>query len=284
MAKDTPKVSIIILNYNTYHLTIKEIESIEEVLKYDNMDVIIVDNCSTNDSVSQLNTVIRDSSKKYNYHLISNLYNGGYAAGNNVGLREALKNGADYCMVVNNDILFTDEDMIAKLVSFLEDNSNVGVVSPRIISKRGNPDKPIFYRKPTFWDLTFGIKKYNKERHLQEDELVYGIYAPRGSCMMIRSEAIVKIGFLDEGTFLYYEEPILAEGLLKFHYTVFHYGKTSVIHNHAETIKNNVSKKRSRKYVVQSLDLYLNKYRKFNFAERWACRMIRKYAYLYSHK
>jgi len=86
------------------------------------------------------------------------------------------------------------------------------------------------------------------------------------------------------GKCMYKMEPILAERLLSIGKSILHNGKIHVIHNHAITIKNNVSRKRNREIVVQSMDYYLSKYRNFNPFQRFICRCVRKYAYLLSHK
>jgi GT2 family glycosyltransferase len=97
--------------------------------------------------------------------------------------------------------------------------------------------------------------------------------------MLLRNSDIENIGFLDEGTFLYYEEPILAENLKKIKKKVVLYGPECVIHNHAKTIKTNISQKRRRKVVLNSMDYYLKKYREFNYFERLLCRVVRLVGY-----
>ena len=280
------KVAVVILNYNTYHLTINEIENIEAVLEGDSLDIFIVDNCSTNESVEKLNSFLKEnkSELRNRYTLLCSASNGGYAAGNNIGIKAANEAGAKYTLLINNDILFTSPDTITQLVGYMEKNPSVGAISPRIVSKDGSHDKPIYYKKPSFWDLSFGIRSYVGKIKEQDDELIYEMYAPRGSCMLLRNDDLKQIGLLDEGTFLYYEEPILAESLQAINKKVVHYGSVGVIHNHAETIKSNISRKRNRAIVVRSLNYYLRKYRRFNYVERMVCLLVRKYAYLLSHK
>lgn len=279
-------VAVVILNYNTYHLTINEIENVEAILEGGSLDIFIVDNCSTNESVEKLNSFLNENKPKFRnrYTLLCSKTNGGYAAGNNIGINAANDARAKYTLLINNDILFTASDTIKQLIDYMENNPNVGALSPRIVSKDGSPDKPIYYKKPSFWDLSFGIKLFVSRIKEQNDELIYEIYAPRGSCMLLRNDDLKQMGLLDEGTFLYYEEPILAESLCTLNKKVVHYGNISVIHNHAETIKTNISKKKNRAIVVKSLDYYLRKYRHFNYVERMVCLLVRKYAYLLSHK
>lgn len=284
MSKRIPKVSIVILNYNTWSITIEEIKNIEKVLSYDDLEVIIVDNCSTNNSFEELRSYVSANSFKYDYKLVKSERNGGYAAGNNVGIKESIKSGSEFSLIINNDILFTSADTIEKLVQIMDEDRTVGAISPRIVSQDGTHDKPIYYKKPTFWDMSFGICSFVKNIQIQNDELVYQVYAPRGSCMFLRNDDLQRIGFLDEGTFLYYEEPILAEKLMGISKGVLNLGTVHVIHNHAKTIKTNVSRRENRRIVVQSMDYYMRKYRGFNFVQRFICRFIRKYAYLVSNK
>ena len=146
MTDQTPRVSIIILNYKTYKQTIQEINNIEEVLDYDNLEIIIVDNYSQNDSVRQLSCAIQNC-KRFNYAIIESPRNSGYAAGNNLGLKESIRRESKYSLIVNNDILFTDRLSIRKMVDYLESDESVGGLSPRIESKDGYHDKPIFYKR-----------------------------------------------------------------------------------------------------------------------------------------
>lgn len=284
MKHQSEKVSIIILNYNSWQITIECISNIEEQIEYENLEVIIVDNCSKNDSYERLSDYLENNELKYNYHLIKSHKNNGYASGNNIGIKQSIELKSKYSFIINNDILFTQSNTIQKFVRFMESKEAVGAISPRIISKDGYHDKPIYYKKPSFWDMTFGIKSFMRKRKLQNDELIYEIYAPRGSCMFLRNSCLLEIGFLDEGTFLYYEEPILAERLLRIGKSCFNFGEVCVIHNHASTIKNNVSRAKSREILVESLNYYLTEYRDFNFLQKQISILVRKYAYLISNK
>lgn len=284
MDKYRPKVNIIILNYKSYELTISEIKNIEDTIEYDGLEIVIVDNNSPNESYNIIDSFLQKNQLKFNYTLLKSNSNNGYASGNNIGLNASINRGAKYSLVINNDIIFSSPNTIMNLVNYLDGHDDVGIISPRIEGIDGYHDKPIYYKKPSFYDMTIGLRAFMKTRLKQNDEMVYEVYAPRGSCMMIRNDALEKIGLLDEGTFLYYEEPILAERMLKNGMKTVHYGKEYVIHNHAKTISSNITQKKNRVIVVQSMDYYLKKYRKFNVFERMICRFVRKYAYLISHK
>ena len=281
MHNHNPKVGLIILNYNTWQLTIKEIENIHNTLIYDNYKIIIVDNQSTNDSVKQLKQYQLKS--KEAFEIIKSNKNRGYAAGNNIGIKRSIECNCKYSCILNNDILFTNPNTLKDVVDYMETHPNVGALSPRIMSLNGKHDKPIYYRRPSFWDLFLGYPAFVHGKMTQDDTLIYPVYAPRGSCMIIVNDILRQIGYLDESTFLYYEEPILGEQLYMIKKEVINYGVHYVIHNHAETIKKNVPNKQILNFMIDSMHIYLSKYRKFSNLQCWLCKKTRKVTYLLRH-
>jgi hypothetical protein len=272
------KMSIVILNYNTYEMTLNLISNIENICKDKNIDIVIVDNCSQNESTEVLQ---KESKNNTRYKFIKSEHNGGYATGNNIGIKYAIDNDADYILVSNNDIEIESFDVIEKMLRLMEDNERIGAVSPRIVSKDGRKDPPIYFEKPTFWDLTLGSALYHKKRwYVFDENRNCQIYAPRGSFMLLRAEMMEKIGLLDEKTFLYYEEPILAERLDSIGAECWLCGETQVIHNHGKTIKTVIKKKKTYKIVCDSYEYYLRQYRKMNILLVGLCVGIRKIGYL----
>ena len=88
------RIAIIILNYNTWEDTLKEMEMVHNICKVNYQDFIIVDNASPNDSLKNL----RKNSEK-GFVLLTSSKNKGYAAGNNIGLRYASENNYDYAWI-----------------------------------------------------------------------------------------------------------------------------------------------------------------------------------------
>lgn len=91
------KVCFIILNYNNYTDTINCIHSLQSTIRRDMYDIIVVDNNSSNDSVSQLRKCLND------VEIIPNKVNRGYANGNNIGIKIAESRGYIYICILNND-------------------------------------------------------------------------------------------------------------------------------------------------------------------------------------
>lgn len=200
-------VGIVILNYNSSKLTLKllkDLEDIKEVKK-----IIIVDNNSQDDSVETIRKVIN---KKI--ILIENKENRGYASGNNIGIKYLINNfkKINYITILNPDIEISNKNIFIILKKFLEKNKEAGIIAPLMFLNGKYLESLISWKMPEKFDNLFnclGITKKivdifqkKKERNVIP-----------GSFLFFKKETIKKINYLDEGTFLYYEENILAQKL-----------------------------------------------------------------------
>jgi len=116
----SPTVGVIILNWNNYQKTKDCIHSVEGQ-DYDNYRVYIVDNGSTDDSREKIN------SEFSNHNTIFNENNLGFSKGCNKGILQALSDGVDYILLLNNDVVVL-ENTISELTSVAEKDSNIGIV------------------------------------------------------------------------------------------------------------------------------------------------------------
>ena len=269
------ELAIIILNYSTYEMTINLVNTLVQICPHDTCKIIVVDNASSNESAVKLQ---EEANNTNNFVFLESKNNGGYASGNNIGLRYAVKHGYRYSLLLNNDIEIDSYNQIQNMLELMEADKCIGAVSPRIVGKDGKKDPPIYFKKPTYWDLSFGIRRNNKERYKFDENRNVRIYAPRGSCMLLRNVGLKTIDFLDERTFLYYEEPILAERLERIGGECWLCGFSQVIHNHAGTISKTTNKKRIADTVIKSYRYYLKEYRKFNAVQIASCALIRRLA------
>lgn len=275
MAAVFPKLGIVILNYNTYELTISLIKNIQTTLEYPNFEIIVVDNASKNDSAEFLSS----EALIMKYTFIRCKENGGYAKGNNVGIKKAIEIGCEYVLITNNDIEFINSSTLDRLIDTINKAKNIGVVTPALISKDNLPDPPIYFTKPSFWDLTFGSYIFHRRRYLQSTDTNYPIYAPRGSCMLMKCSDILEIDFLDENTFLYFEEPILAERLKRVNKISYFCGEIKVIHNHGKTISSNLKQRQMLMHMLNSYKYYLRTYRDYSKSKVFVCVNFRQMIY-----
>lgn len=271
------KLAIVILNFKTYEMTLKLIENIVHIAGENDVEIVVVDNASPNESSDVLSA---QSVASRRFTFIRSSENSGYAAGNNIGIRYAVKNGADYILISNNDIEIESYECISKMIQMMEKNKKIGAVSPRIISKDGKKDPPLYFVRPTIWDMTFGIVSTHKKRFKYNELENRKIYAPRGSFMLLRASDMVSIDYLDEGTFLYYEEPILAEKLDKIDKECWLCGEAVVVHNHGKTISTSIKKKNTCEILCKSYEHYLREYRHYNSFIRWVCLKFRECSYM----
>lgn len=249
-------LAVVILNYKTWQDTLSEAKEIADNCGVCWSDIVIVDNCSQNDSVEGLN-----ANKFWGYVLIENKNNMGYAAGNNIGLRYAYRKGYKYAWIVNNDVLIKDKEIISKILQIFSKDENIAAVSPDIYAPSGH----MFNRDctcPSFFDLTVGMLKYSKKGRKMANHGGFGyVYRPQGCCMFLDLDKMADVDYMDEATFLYSEEIILAERLCRKGYKCACCCDSYVIHNHSKTVKSVFDKKRIRKMQVNSFAYYLKKYR-----------------------
>ncbi|MES2345605.1 MAG: glycosyltransferase family 2 protein [Chlamydiota bacterium] len=188
-------IAIIILNWNGKKDTLECLSSLEK-LNYTNYKIILVDNGSTDDSV----TTIR--AQFPNITLIESSENLGFAGGNNLGIEYALKLKPDYIFLLNNDTV-TAPDLLDTLV---EGSSYADILGAKLY----------LYSKPDTFDHLGGIWKKETatfdlianrvvdDRTSWEDPLEID-YAC-GAALFIKREVIETIGMLEPKFFLIWEE------------------------------------------------------------------------------
>lgn len=267
-----PAVLIIVLNYGMYNLTLKMINELHTELVYDNYSIMVVDNCSPNESAK----VLANRSKDLNYIFIANGKNTGYAAGNNIGIRYAINNGYKYSWILNNDVELREKSVLKELVGILEENDDIACVGPKIYNADGSICAP-YCRRPSVWNMTLGAFEDKKYRISKQDVAgeVYRIY---GCCMLLKNRAMAEIDCMDERTFLYGEEAILSERLIKKSYRTYYDPAVSVTHLGSVSMKKASPDSKKRQILEQekSRELYLKEYRKFSPFEIWFCNMMRR--------
>jgi len=189
------KVSIITVNFNQPQLTEQLLRSIPDT--YANLEVIVVDNGSTVDATIEWRKTFAGIT------FIRSADNCGFAGGNNIGIKQAT---GDYLFLVNNDTEFTN-GLIETLVAVLNENLQVGMVSPKI--KYFNNKDTIQYAGYTPMNYytgrnsCIGLRETDKGQY--DKESCPTAYC-HGAAMMVRMEAIDKAGLMAENFFLYYEE------------------------------------------------------------------------------
>lgn len=213
------KCSSIILNYNSIKDT-KEL--VNDLQKNNEIDkIVIVDNNSTDDSFVRLKRNFRDYKDVF---IIKTNENLGYSYGNNYGAKFLLNNfNPEYILISNPDVKIP-KNFVNSMINYLENDSNLAAVTGLMLDYRKKLNfSQIAWKIPNLIDYTILnlevlIKLYNPIKYHYLDfmgnnkGLSYVECLP-GSCFVIRSEILRKIGFFDENVFLYCEEVILGKNI-----------------------------------------------------------------------
>ncbi|MEK7536326.1 MAG: glycosyltransferase family 2 protein [Patescibacteria group bacterium] len=241
MIKKKKKISasIIILTTNALAMTKEQLLDVAK-LEVDNLDCecMIVDNGSPDGTEEALKDYKLPNMK---YKFIQSGANLGFAGGNNVGIKDALKRKIDYIILMNNDLIL-QKDIVLKLVSFIDKNPKVGVASPKMYFAKGyefHTDKYKTSEKGNVLWYAGGIidKENVYTTHRGVDEVDHGQYnkieetdVANGACVIIRREVFEKIGMLDASFFLYWEDADFSARAERAGYKVIYYPDTWMWH------------------------------------------------------
>ena len=191
------KIYVILLNYNGSEDTIECVKSIVENEKKIEYEIVVVDNKSTDDSVSKLRQLS-------NITFIESNENGGFAKGNNIGIEYSIKQGAEYILLLNNDTVI-EKNAISILEDCLDQHKDVGIIGSRIMYFENKNLINYCGGKLNWLKATTIHEGYKKEYIQQKENFKYTEFIT-GCCMLIRKEVIQKIGYLPEEYFMYYED------------------------------------------------------------------------------
>lgn len=223
-------VYIIILNYNGYQDTIECLESLRN-LTYSNYTVVVCDNDSSDGSEKEILEWASQNRKIFRFKFLQTGHNLGFAGGNNVGIRYALANGADYIWLLNNDTT-VESSALTFMVRYMEDNKNIGVCGSRLLSYY---DHDQIAGLGGWYNPVFGTSGHI----LYKNDLTKLAYII-GASMLFRRDLFENIGLLQDDYFLYYEELDIAERI-RGKYEMGVSLNSIVYHKEGASIKNESS-------------------------------------------
>ena len=255
---------LVVLNFNDAKTTEKLVLN---VAGYDSIDkVVIVDNCSVDNSYERL----KEISKNDKVICIKTDKNKGFASGNNYGARYAIKEyNADYIIFANPDVEFSD-NTVCMLRKALEGSKKSGLATCKVVN-RGHAYDLSAWKQPAFLDCVLEcfilLQKLFGKRNSYPKAFYSGsilkVDVVQGSFFMMKASAFKDVEGMDENTFLYYEENILACRLKDKGYEELLRIDTEYVHRHSETIDKNISLTRTKfEYLQKSRKYYCQQYLK----------------------
>jgi O-antigen biosynthesis protein len=232
------QISVIIVNYNVKHFLEQCLYSVFKALKDIPSEVFVVDNNSVDGSVSLIHQ------KFPQVKLIANSRNSGFSAANNQAIREAQ---GKYILLLNPDTV-VQEDTFKKTLAFMDVHPEAGGLGIKMVdgqgkflpeSKRGLPTPAVAFYK------IFGLAKLFPKSHkfgqyhltfLDKDKN-HQVDILSGAFMLIRKEALDKVGLLDETFFMYGEDIDLSYRITLGGYKNYYFADSSIIHYKGESTR-----------------------------------------------
>lgn len=287
------KFAFVILHYYTIEDTKKCVMSILE--KCNNVNIVIVDNASPNGTGKELENLYKDNG---NIKVIINEENLGFAKGNNIGFKYAKeKLNADFIIMCNNDTYLLQDNFL-DLIENEYENSEFAVLGPQILLPN-NEINPVVKQLPSLNQLkkqlrgiileyitnilyinriyklikvtskNILLKLKLKESIENKDnvKLRYENIVLHGSFLIFSKKYIEKFDGLDDRTFLYREEELLALRLKKNNLKSVYNPKIKIFHNE-DSATNAITRSNRKKEIfvcknqIKSMKVVLSELKK----------------------
>lgn len=264
-------ITVVVLNYNDWQTTKNFLCMVSTYRTVSN--IIVVDNCSTDDSVQQLGRYCVGNIK-----LLISDKNNGYAAGNNVGAKYAVAHCRSDVIIISNPDIEIKEADIKKIIEPL--SCGFGMTTGLIYnySKADNQRSlasNFAWKVPNYWQMLNNcflisykiIRLANRGIYLNykqhKNEKWIQAQAVPGCFFAITTEALKRVEYFDEDTFLFGEETILGWRLKEQKINVCVVNDTEILHENSVSINKNIKQSNKKvQYLLSSELLYLQKYLK----------------------
>ena len=195
-----PSVFVVLLSWNQCQLTLECLASLSrQTYEGGRLHTVVVDNASSDDTVAQVRAMYPSVT------VLRNDANLGYAAGNNVGIRYSLDQGADFCCVLNNDVTVRP-DLVSELVRGASQSSDIAAATP-LLAFASHPER--------VWALGGSMTSRTgdcspvcagQDPPALMSQPDRDVDVAQGAAMLIRRQALLDVGLLDESYYLYREE------------------------------------------------------------------------------
>lgn len=238
-----PDLEIIIVSYNAEFWLKKTLTTLKQYFlrstKYD-VEVTVVDNASTDDSVSMVKRQFRTVT------VMQLPENKGFGYANN---RAMEKSEARYVMLLNSDMEFTTQSHLDSLIAYMDETPQIGALTPRVQFTNGRIDPAAHRGEPTPWaSLTYFLRleqlmptsKTFGQYHQGYKNLaaIHTVDACSGAAMIIRRSILDTVGLFDERFFMYAEDLDLCKRIREHGYViVWHPGATIIHHKYKSGIR-----------------------------------------------
>ncbi len=235
-----PRLLCILLNFRTPEMTLRAAEAALADMEMDGAEMVIVDNASGDGSFERLRDAARARCWLANgrVRVIASPVNGGFGAGNNVGIRARMSDGAepDFVYILNSDA-FPDRGCIKTLLAHMQRHARCGMAGSHVRGEDGVSHCTAF-RFPSIAGEFEGAARIGVISRLLRGSIVplpLPSQATRvdwtaGASLMLRGEMLREIGLFDETFFLYFEETDLCLRAARSGWECWYLPQSRVVH------------------------------------------------------
>lgn len=229
----TDSCNLLILHYKTIEKTIECIESALATTK--DTRLCVIDNFSDDGSLE----VLQDRyQQNYRIQFFPFKENHGYARANNLVMREIFEKGGKYAILTNNDIVFC-QGSIARMIETLMLDNRTAIVAPKVMSTERKTMRTVMLTRDNKWQYFRHMTGRRQYRNSIEDcAFTIEVKQFSGCCFACNLDLLSSVGFMDDYTFLFFEELILATKLGKKGLKIRYEPRAEVIHYHGATTKS----------------------------------------------
>jgi N-acetylglucosaminyl-diphospho-decaprenol L-rhamnosyltransferase len=209
------RLKIVIVNFRTAGLAVDCLRSLAKERKtYAAFSVAVVENASGDGSVESISSAIDADDMRSWVMLLPLARNSGFAGGNNAAIKPLLGTPGmpEYILLLNPDTVVRPGALRA-LVEFMDEKRGVGIAGSRLENPDGTPQRSAFLFPSVWSEFNDGIHLRLVERLVPRSNLapVVRDEAHRadwlaGASFIVRRELFERIGLMDDGYFMYYEE------------------------------------------------------------------------------
>ncbi len=222
------ELSIVIVNWNTRDILLNCLASVYETVGStlgDGLEVWVVDNGSTDGSAAAV------KERFSRVRLIENTTNLGFARANNQALRRA---GGRYVVLLNSDTVVT-HGAFEEMMGFMDRTPGAAVCGPQLLNEDGTRQNSIANAPTLATELLNKslLRRLSPGRYPGKELDIKGpieVESVIGACMVVRKEAMDRVGLLDEDYFFFLEETDWCERMRKDGWKVFHLPDARVYH------------------------------------------------------
>jgi len=192
------KIALVTITYNSADVLRSFLDCVWKQT-YSNLILYVIDNASADATLSML-----EAERGSRLRLVKNAKNFGVAKANNQGIRQAILDGCDQILIINNDVEF-EITLIEKLLK-IQNEKKCSLVTPKMLYY--DSPKHIWYAGSWFIKNRGYLPLHRGMKELDEGQFnktIYVEYAPT-CCLLTKKEVFHDIGFMDEKYFVYFDD------------------------------------------------------------------------------